>query len=97
MTQAITITLEFPFSILGINLPHRKKVDLTEVTIKDLFDKILAETCNKLLMYFYSDTNEWSPVLSIFVNNKHIRDLEGENTALKSGDNVIVLFPYAGG
>lgn len=92
-----TVTLDFPFPAVGINAPRKSTVEVSGVTIKDLVEAHVLKIDIALKKYFYSETGEWSPVLSIFVNRKHIRDLQDENTVLKTGDMVTVLFPYAGG
>ncbi|MBU7023576.1 MAG: MoaD/ThiS family protein [Theionarchaea archaeon] len=98
MIQATAqVTLDFPFPAVGINSPRKSTVEVSGVTIKDLVESHILKIDTALRKYFYSETGEWSPVLSIFVNRKNIRDLQDENTVLKSGDMVTVLFPYAGG
>ncbi|MBU6998264.1 MAG: MoaD/ThiS family protein [Theionarchaea archaeon] len=98
MTNAImSITLDFPFPAVGIDAPRRSTIQVPAATIRDLVELHILKIDANLRKYFYSETGEWSPVLSVFVNKRNILDLQGEKTSLKSGDMVIVLFPYAGG
>ncbi|MBU7015524.1 MAG: MoaD/ThiS family protein [Theionarchaea archaeon] len=98
MTHAVmTVTLDFPFPAVGINAPRRSTVVFQGITVKDLVEAHILKIDVILRKYFYNESGEWSPVLSIFVNRKNICDLQNENTVLKPGDLVTVLFPYAGG
>lgn len=96
-TKTEVITLEFPFSVIGANLPSKITVHLEGTTVEDLFRKVCADTGKKMRRFFFTEKGEWNSVLNILVNEKSIRELKGEKTELTSGDEVIVLFPYSGG
>ena len=93
-----TITLDFPFSVIGVNKSAKSQIslDATTSTVEDLF-RHLSTIHEKMARYFFDEKGEWNSIFNIFINKKSILDLDGEKTVLHPGDVVTVLFPYSGG
>jgi molybdopterin converting factor small subunit len=91
------IYLEFPFSVIGIDLPSRTTVRLKGTTVEDLFRELCSDIGKKMRKFFLTDDGKWNSVFNILVNEKSILELNGKKTVLTSGDVVTVLFPYSGG
>jgi len=65
-------------------------------TLKDLL-KILIEKYPKLEKEFFTNKDELSEYICIFVNDKPISALNGLDTNLKNGDNLLFFIPVSGG
>ncbi|MBU7014588.1 MAG: MoaD/ThiS family protein [Theionarchaea archaeon] len=97
MSRSKTITLDFPFSVVGVDLPARHTVDVKGDTVEDLFRELSSQYGRKMRRYFFDEQGTWNSVLNILVNETSILYLNHEKTTLKPGDVVTVLFPYSGG
>ncbi|MBU7043434.1 MAG: MoaD/ThiS family protein [Theionarchaea archaeon] len=93
-----SITLDFPFSVIGVNKPAKSTISLNNniKTVEDVF-RHLTRLHEPMKNYFFDEKGEWNSIFNIFVNKKSILDLKGEKTVLHPGDVVTVLFPYSGG
>ena len=72
------------------------EVDFNGITLKDLI-KILVDRYPKLKQSFYTKTDELTDYLVMFVNDKPISALDGVNTELKNGDELLFFIPVSGG
>jgi MoaD family protein len=90
----LTIKLLRPFSdAIGKN---EIEIDFKENTLEELL-KVLINTYPKLKKEFYSDKNELTEYIVIFVNDKPISALNGLNTKLKNNDVIFFFMPISGG
>jgi MoaD family protein len=70
--------------------------DFNGKTINELF-KELVEKYPKLKTEIYTEKNEVTDYISIFVNDKPLSVLNGLETKLKNGDELLVFVPISGG
>ena len=90
----LKINLLKPFS----DAVGKKKIE-TEFngkTIEELL-KILIYKYPKLKNQIYTNINEISEYICIFVNNKSISTLDGIKTELENGDELLFFIPISGG
>ncbi|MBU7024439.1 MAG: MoaD/ThiS family protein [Theionarchaea archaeon] len=97
MSESRTITLDFPFSVVGVDLPTHNSLAVKGDTVEDLFRELSSQYGRKMRRYFFDEEGTWNSVLNILVNETSILHLNREKTVVKSGDAVTVLFPYSGG
>ena len=71
-------------------------IDFKGVSLEDLL-KILVDKYPKLKKEFYSETNELTEYICVFVNDKPISALNGINTELKNDDEILFFIPRSGG
>lgn len=72
------------------------KIDFKGVSLEDLL-KNLVDKYPKLKKEFYSETNELTEYICVFVNDKPISALNGINTELKNDDEILFFIPISGG
>ncbi len=72
------------------------EVDFNGITLEDLF-KVLVDRYPKLKKEFYTKTSELADHMCVFVNDKPISALNGVNTELKNGDELLFFIPISGG
>ena len=90
----LTINLLRPFSdAVG---ERRLSMDFPGGTVEDLI-KDLVERYPKLKKELYTEKNEITDYLSMFVNDKPISALNGMNTKLHNEDELIFFMPVSGG
>ena len=90
----IKIKVLKPFSdIVG---KKELELDFEGVTLDDLI-KYLVDRYPKLNEEFYKNANELTDYLCIFVNDKPISVLDGTNTELNNGDELLFFVPVSGG
>ncbi len=83
-----------PFSdIIG---KKELELDFKGITLDDLI-KYLVDRYPKLKEEFYKNAHELTDYLCIFVNDKTISALDGTNTELKNGDELLFFVPVSGG
>jgi MoaD family protein len=90
------LTIEFtrPFSeAVGKRLVE---VDFNGRTCEELFGYLVNEY-PKLKSEFYTDANEVTEYLIVFVNDKPISALDGMETEVRDGDRLLLFFPISGG
>ncbi len=90
----IKIKLLRPFS----DVVGRKEfyLDFKGQNISDLI-KTLVKKYPKLENEFYKETKELSEFVCIFVNDKPITALDGLDTILKDGNELLFFMPVSGG
>ena len=72
------------------------EIDFNGITLEDLF-KVLVDRYPKLKKEFYTKTDELTDQMCVFVNDKPISALNGVNTELKNGDELLFFVPISGG
>ena len=90
----IKIKLLKPFS----NAVGKSEMDLdfNGQILKDLIE-YLSYQYPDLKKEFYSKTNELTEYICIFVNDKPASALNGIDTMLKNGDEILFFIPISGG
>jgi MoaD family protein len=90
----IKIKLLRPFSeVVG---KGEIEIDFNEKSINDLL-KLLVKKYPKLEKEFFKDGNELTEYICIFINDKPLSALNGVDTILKNGDEVLFFMPISGG
>lgn len=90
----ITIKLLRPFSeVVGKN---ELIIDFEGNTLDDLI-KILIDKYPQLKKELFSETEELSEYLCIFINDKPITALDGLDTKIKNNDEILFFIPVSGG
>jgi len=83
-----------PFSdIIG---KRELELDFKGITLDDLL-QYLVDRYPKLKEEFYKNAHELTDYLCIFVNDKPISALDGTNTGLNNGDELLFFVPVSGG
>jgi len=72
------------------------EVDFNGSTLEDLL-KVLVDRYPKLKKEFYTETDELTEYICVFVNDKPISALNGINTDLKNDDELLFFVPISGG
>ena len=72
------------------------ELEFDGTTFEDLLN-ILVNRYPKLKQEFYTKTDELTDYLCVFVNDKPIAALNGINTELKNGDELLFFVPISGG
>ncbi len=90
----LSINLLKPFS--GAVGERKLSIDFTGSTIEDLV-KDLVNRYPKLKNEIYNKDEKITDYLSMFVNDKPISVLDGMNTKLQNGDELIFFMPVSGG
>ena len=72
------------------------ELDFNGASLKDML-KILVNRYPKLKKEFYTKTDELTDYMCMFVNDKPISALNGINTELKNGDELLFFIPVSGG
>ncbi|MCK5261932.1 MAG: MoaD family protein [Thermoplasmatales archaeon] len=72
------------------------ELDFDGVTLKDLL-KVLVNRYPRLKKEFYTKTGELTDYMCMFVNDKPISALNGINTELENGDELLFFVPISGG
>ncbi len=72
------------------------ELDFDGATLEDML-KVLVNRYPKLKKEFYTKTNELTDYMCMFVNDKPISALNGINTELKNGDELLFFIPVSGG
>ena len=72
------------------------ELDFDGATLEDML-KILVNRYPRLKKEFYTKTDELTDYMCMFVNDKPISALNGINTELKNGDELLFFIPVSGG
>ena len=72
------------------------ELDFDGTTLKDLL-KVLVDRYPKLKKEFYTKTDKLTDYMCMFVNDRPISALNGTNTELKNGDELLFFIPISGG
>ena len=90
----LTIKFLRPFKeIIGEN---ELELEIEVKTLKDLL-KILVDKYPKLEKELFTENNELTEYICIFLNDKPISALNFLDTELKNGDNLLFFIPVSGG
>ncbi len=72
------------------------EIDFKGKTLDDLL-KTLVDIYPKLHNEFYTETDEITDYICIFVNDKPMSALNGMDTVLKNDDEILFFIPISGG
>ena len=90
----LTIELTKPFSdAVG---KRELELEFGGRTVEELF-QFLTEKYPKLRKEIYSENDEITEYVIVFVNDKPISALDGMDTELNNGDKLLFFFPISGG
>ena len=90
----LTVKLLRPFS--KIIRKNELKLDINVSTVKDLLE-ILSKNYPKIKNELYTENNELTEYVNLFVNDKPISALNGIDTKLKNNDEILLFAPVSGG
>jgi len=90
----LTVKLLRPFS--KIIRKNELKLDINVSTVKDLLE-ILSKNYPKIKNELYTENNELTEYVNLFVNDKPISALNGIETKLKNNDEILLFTPVSGG
>lgn len=95
MSQVEPITVEVP-GPLRATCGGAARVSIPATNLQHLLDEMerLYPALHRSICH---ETGKVRPHINLFVNNQHMRDREGLDTALGSGDVVIILPAVSGG
>jgi len=90
----LKLNLLKPFS----DIVGTKQLDLNfeGTTLNDLF-KVIVKKYPRLKTELYTEKNEVTDYVSIFINDKPLSVLNGMETKLKNGDELLFFVPISGG
>ncbi len=74
----------------------KSEVNLSGKNIRELLKDLVNKTPG-LREKIYSEKGEIRRFINIYVNNEDIRTLKQEDTPIKKGDKVLIIFAIAGG
>ena len=90
----LLVKLLRPFSeIVG---EKELELEFDDGTISDLLE-LMVDKYSKLKDEFYTKEDRVSEYVCIFVNDKPLSALNGVDTRLKDGDEVLFFIPVSGG
>jgi MoaD family protein len=90
----LKIKLLKPFSdIVG---KRELEIDFEGDTLKDLLN-LLVERYSPLLKEFYTEKGELADSICVIINDKPLSALDGMDTGLKNGDEVLLFVAVSGG
>ncbi len=72
------------------------ELDFDGATLEDML-KVLVNRYPSLKKEFHTKTDELTDYMCMFVNDKPISALNGINTELKNGDELLFFIPVSGG
>ena len=72
------------------------ELDFNGSNLEELI-KLLVDKYPKLKKEFYTKTGELTEYIGVFVNDKPMSALNGINTKLKNGDEILFFIPISGG
>lgn len=72
------------------------EIEFNGITINDLLDKLI-KNYPQLKKEFYTINKELTDYLCIFINDKPLGALNGVDTKLKNGDELLFFIPISGG
>ncbi len=89
------VTVRIPTPLQKIT-GSKGQVDAEGNNVKDMFTN-LEKQYPGIWERVYDEKNTLRRFINIYVNEEDIRFLDGENTALKDGDDISVIPAIAGG
>ncbi len=88
-------TVRFP-NVMKYYVNNQSEFFVPAATIQDLVDQVV-EQYPSVKFHLVDSEGQLRKHFNIFVNNVHIRDLQGMETPLKEEDKVILMASAAGG
>lgn len=90
----LKIKLLKPFSdVIG---KSELSIDFNGITFKDLI-VVIVNKYPQLNKEFYTDAGELTDYMAVFINDKPLSALNGINTKLNDGDELLFFVPISGG
>ena len=91
----MAVTVFIP-TTLRLFTGHQSEITLEGETVGAVL-KLLSEEYPDTRKALFDEQNELRAFINVFVNDENIRDLEGFDSALKDGDELILIPAIAGG
>ena len=91
----MTVTIIIP-TALRQHTDNEDELKLNARTVNDALKELVTAFPN-LRKYLYSESGRLRNFINIYLNGEDIRYKEGENTALKDGDTLMIVPAVAGG
>lgn len=91
----MSVTVFIP-TTLRLFTGHQSEVELEGNTVGEVL-KLLSEEYPDTKKALFDENNELRAFVNVFVNDENIRDLDGFDSSLKNGDEVILIPAIAGG
>ena len=91
----MSVTVFIP-TTLRLFTGHQSEVELEGNTVGEVL-KLLSEEYPDTKKALFDENSELRAFVNVFVNDENIRDLEGFDSSLKNGDEVILIPAIAGG
>ena len=88
-------TVRFP-NVMKYYVNNQAEFFVSASTVRDLVDQIV-EQYPSVKFHLVDSEGQLRKHFNVFVNNVHIRDLQGMETELKESDKVILMASAAGG
>jgi len=88
-------TVRFP-NVMKYYLNNQAEFFMPASTVQELLDQVV-EQYPSVKFHMVDSDGHLRKHFNIFVNNVHIRDLQGIETPLKADDKVILMASAAGG
>ncbi len=88
-------TVRFP-NVMKYYINNQSEFFVPAATVQDLVDRVVDQYPSVKFHLVDSEGN-LRKHFNVFVNNVHIRDLQGMDTELKEDDKVILMASAAGG
>lgn len=91
--MSIKVRVPTPLQTVTNNL---SEVEATGANVREALSS-LCKTYQGLSKRLYDDQGQLRRFINFYVNDEDIRFLDGENTALKDGDEISIVPAIAGG
>jgi molybdopterin converting factor small subunit len=95
MTELPTVTLFVPRGLRDY-CEGQKEISISAADVRSAFKEV-ERSYPELYRGICDETATVRRHLNVFVNTLHVRDLKGLDTALETGDEIIVLPAVSGG
>ena len=90
--------IEIKFLTRFIDITGTKNIQLDDITDIDALIELLIQKYGKSFKeVLFDDKGNIRDYLKVMVNGEDIRELDGLNTVLKDGDQVVIFQTIAGG
>lgn len=75
---------------------NTSEISVEATTVGEALDKLTADFAD-LKKHLYSDSGQLRNFVNVYVGDEDIRDLDGTDSAVKSGDEILIIPSIAGG
>lgn len=84
-------------STLAVYLGGEREMYLEASSVREIFKVLKERFGDALKQRLFDESGELRPYIAIYVNGKNINSLDGLDTKLKDGDEVLILPTIGGG